>query len=822
MLTPTPKAIPTPTKESNVAPAPKVILPLKIIIPAPPTGIVPLPMPRAVPLATIAAIAVPQPTAIAAEPVVLAVVPAKITPAWQKCVDALSTHLMEQLAVWREFTVEFCQKLKENRLIGIFNNRIAFPIAAPSGEVTACHHRPLAGEGEWCVTPFKGTKAPMFPLIVNDPLSKDMVAVFESQWDALAFMNMADWHNGGIDEIGCIATRGASNGGRIKDYCRPGARIIAFSQNDEAGQKWLSRVVKAARGEVSQVVIPPGIKDFNDWTRAGATLEDIETAILNGPVLKPIADVAQNDGQECEPDSAQAEDAAYEGIKPLETTKDGRILVLLPRENRLLSEFAADMGRALADTDLYSRTNYPFVVNHANRNLKLMTAESFRTWSEQHAVCFHVDRSDDGPPLRIKKTMAVTEATAVLASGQFLKRLRPIRKLNQVRLPVLRQSGVIELLPVGYDAESQTFTFDSGLQYDESMSPATAKAVIDGLFSEFCFQEENGRSLAVAIAGMMTVFAHSLLPQTALVPCFIVMANAEGAGKTLLVKVLVVPVYGNFIAGTKPTNEEELRKRLTAAVMEASPYVCFDNVKEHLDSGSLEAFLTTSIWSDRILGSSKNFSGEKNTVVFATGNACTVSPDMRRRSLLVQLFMKEERAEARQFRRLLDVPYLIERRGEILSALWVMVKMWVANGKPAGSKTHSSFPEWAKTIAPIVENAGYSSPVVMPDIDCAADRDGEGMRLLVNGLAPGVPMRIFTFTEFVEYARQVGAFESIIGSEGDLDRKANTIFGRALKRYDRRFVGDYMFLVEGQGHARKYVFKKADLVTTMPQDLQSS
>lgn len=744
----------------------------------------------------------------------------KITPEWKKCVEAFTNSHIENLASWRGYSHEFCQTLKERLLIGIFNNRIAFPIAEHSGEIVGCHHRPLAKDGDWCVTPFTKMRVRMRPYIINEPQTKDLVAVFESQWDLLAFLNKAEWHTGGIPDFGCIATRGASNGKSFKEYCRPEAKIAAFSQNDEPGKMWLSRVVKVANGNVVEVASPAGMKDLNDWTRAGATLEDIYVAISSGPILKSATKMPQNDREEVEADSAEDDGAAYEGIKPKETTKDGRILVLLSCKDRLLSEFASDLGQALAETELFNRNGLPFVIDHRNHALKLLTSESFRTWSEQYAVCFNWESREDGPPLRLKKTMSGMDAGAVLASGQFLKKLRPIRKLNQVSLPVLRKSGDIEMLPVGYDSESQIYTFESTLDYQQSMSLSEAKATVDDLFAEFCFPEDNGRSLSVAVSGMMTLFAQGLMPQTALVPCFLVMANAEGAGKTLLVKVLVVPVYGTFIAGAKPTNEEEMKKYLLAAVMESRPCIVFDNIKDHLDSGSLEAFLTTSIWADRILGSSKSFCGEKNTVIFATGNACTVSPDMRRRSLFVQLFMKEERAEARKFTRPLDVPYLLEKRGAILSALWVMVKHWDTSGRPRSSKSHSSFPEWTETIAAIVENAGYLSPVEVPQIDCVADRDGADMRKLVDGLSPGTQMRIFTFLEFVDYARQVGSFESLIGTTGDLDRKVNTIFGRALKRYDRRFVGDYVFIVEGQGHARKYVFKKADLVTSMPQELQ--
>jgi hypothetical protein len=319
---------------------------------------------------------------------------------------------------------------------------------------------------------------------------------------------------------------------------------------------------------------------------------------------------------------------------------------------------------------------------------------------------------------------------------------------------VLRKSGAIELLPLGYDAESETYTFDTtNLDYPREMTMEQARVILDGLFSEFCFPNDGGLSKAVAISGMLTLYAYGLLPVGAIVPCFIILANAEGAGKTLIVKVIVVPILGKFEVGVKPGNEEELRKALLATVMQGRSCIVFDNLKEHLDSQSLEGFLTATVWSDRILGSSKMFSGEKNSVVFATGNACTVSPDMRRRSLITSLFMKEERAEARQFKRSLDVPYLLDRRSEILNAIWTLVKAWDCSGRPAGSKTHSSFPEWTKTIAAIIENAGYSSPAEIPAVDCSADRDGNDMRKLVNTFGPNTFVKKFKFQDLVTCAQ---------------------------------------------------------------------
>ena len=734
-------------------------------------------------------------------------------PEWQKCVDALTDGHLQQLAEWRGYKVEFCKNLKEYGLIGLWDGRIAFPIATFSGHVTGCHHRPLAKEGNWFVTSFSHPRIAMYPLLINNPMTKNSVSAFESQWDALSLLDHLGWPNEDTLEIGIVVTRGALNTKIIERCTLPKATIIAFGQNDKAGKQWLSRIVKAAKGEVFHVQIPAEHKDLNDWIRAGANGGDIDAAI------KEIKEVAGNLGNEPE---VTGVNSAYDKADVLETTKDGRVYVLLPgKNNRLMSEFASDMGKALANTEIYNRNGTPFIVDHLGQTLKLMTPDSFRTWAEKHVVCFSWDEPNEGPSMRIRKSMSVTEAGTTLSSEHFLKRLRSVRKLNQVRQPVLRKSDKIELLPIGYDAESQTYTFDiPGITFSEEMMLGEAKTILDGLFAEFCFRDDGGLSKSVAMSGLLTPFACGILPHGALVPCFIVVGNAEGAGKTSVVKVMVVPVLGKFEAGTKPGNEEELRKALLAVVMEGQNCIILDNIKDHLGSSSLEAFLTTTIWRDRILGSSKSFAGEKSTVVFVTGNSCTVSPDMRRRSLVVHLFMREERAEARKFNRPLDVSYLLEHRSQILNALWVFIKAWDAAGRPKGSKTHSSFPEWTRTIGAIIEHAGYPSPAEIPSVECSVDQDGNDMRRMVNAISPSTPIKIFKFADLVDFARSMGAFETTLGTEGELDRKARTTFSKILKRYDGRYIGDYTFSLRGEGHNRTYIFRKEGLDVSMPPELQ--
>jgi hypothetical protein len=52
-----------------------------------------------------------------------------ITPSnWETCVDALTEKHIEQLATWRGYSIEFCRWLKDNRVVGLYEGRIAFPV----------------------------------------------------------------------------------------------------------------------------------------------------------------------------------------------------------------------------------------------------------------------------------------------------------------------------------------------------------------------------------------------------------------------------------------------------------------------------------------------------------------------------------------------------------------------------------------------------------------------------------------------------------------------------------------------------------------------
>ena len=489
---------------------------------------------------------------------------------------------------------------------------------------------------------------------------------------------------------------------------------------------------------------------------------------------------------------------------------DPRPKIELPGDNRLLSDFARDLGKAIRRADIFQRCGMVFVVNDRGDGLTPMTADALRSWLEQYAVCYK-RRSANGETIQFRRTMTTTDANGVLNSPQFISELREICRFNPVPMPVRRLNGRMELLTPGYDEPSKTFTANNAPTVDNVMPLDLAKGVIDEILAEFKFADDQ-RSESVEIAAMLTVYALGILPPKSLRPCFVYLANAEGAGKSLLVKLASVPVLGYVPNGVLPKDEDEMRKVLLSAVIEAKPVLCFDNFKGHLQSESLEGFLTSQDWSGRILGGQATFRGDNNVIVFVTGNGCTVSPDMRRRSLFCELFLEVERAEDRQFKKYLEASVILESRTSILSALWAMVREWHKAGEPKPSRSHSSFPEWANTIAAIVEHAGYGCPLETPKIEASADADGDDMRELVKAIVGKAQLNSITFDALVELAVAAGLFERLTSAMNTDNGKASSraTLGRILRSYDRRLVAGCRFSLIGKGHQRRYQAEKVN------------
>ena len=490
--------------------------------------------------------------------------------------------------------------------------------------------------------------------------------------------------------------------------------------------------------------------------------------------------------------------------KPPISTINGRPALELPRDGRPLGEFAEEVGTWLAGQNIFARRGCAFTLGAEGQKLEPATATWLRSWAERFVCCYRVQETR-GETFKLAATMSRDAAEVVLQAPQFLERLRKVERFHPCRLPIIRRDGKIELLPSGHDVESATYTAP-GASYPLDMTAEEGREVIESAFAEFPFAEDAGRSKAVALSAMLTVYAGGIMPEGANRPVFLYLGNAEGTGKTTCARLAGI-CYGAVAAESAPTEESEWQKKLLSAVIAGRRLLLLDNLKGFLNSPSLEAYTTAARYGGRILGVSREFEGEACATVLITGNRLTISPDMRRRSLMVELFMHELRAEDRRFTRRLDDPAFLALRPSLLAACWAIVNAWDCAGRPTASRENSSFPRWCDAIGGIVEHAGFACPTAPAELDGMGDTDTRDIAKLGAEMVTGSR---YTFAELAELCADHGLFERFTSDrEGEeLSRRAKSSFPKSLKRYDRRTIAPGVkFYVEGEGKTRRYLAK---------------
>jgi len=312
-----------------------------------------------------------------------------------------------------------------------------------------------------------------------------------------------------------------------------------------------------------------------------------------------------------------------------------------------------------------------------------------------------------------------------------------------------------------------------------------AREFLEALLVEVCFQKEDKcRSLAVVLAEMLTLYCTHLLPPGALRPGFLFSGNAEGSGKTTLAFLAIIPRLGYAAAACAPKDEDEMRKEILAVALAGKPVFFLDNVKHHLSSSSLERLMTAPLVEGRILGESREVTIPHNVTVVITGNGATISPDLRRRLLIVELFMPEAKAELHVFQNPLTYEEIVGLAPEILAALWALVRHWRDQGCPPPSRSLNGFGAWSATVAAIVECAEFGSPCVEPaNLKFSGDKATADIERLAERMNPGTK---YTFSQLAELASDHDLFDWIIGQEGALDASAKSALGKLFKRCNDR------------------------------------
>src|ERR1700682_1325981 len=135
-------------------------------------------------------------------------------------------------------------------------------------------------------------------------------------------------------------------------------------------------------------------------------------------------------------------------------------------------------------------------------------------------------------------------------------------------------------------------------------------------------------------------------------------------------------------SGVRALGAAGLKKAVLAILIAGDAVVLINNVAKPVDSAALCAVLTSANYSDRVLGVSQKVTVPTNATWLLTGNSIEFVGDLTTRVLLSVLDPEVEHPEERPFRRNL-AEYIIEHRGDLVSAALTIPLAYLAAGSPA-------------------------------------------------------------------------------------------------------------------------------------------
>lgn len=333
----------------------------------------------------------------------------------------------------------------------------------------------------------------------------------------------------------------------------------------------------------------------------------------------------------------------------------------------------------------------------------------------------HVLKARDGEPPRIANCRFPRSLAQLYLSARSDWDLRPFAGIAST--PLLRPDGSIHSTP-GYDLHSGCWLehipdVSAAIPSRPSRNDAVrALQFLRSQFASFCFadapttrvpdiesplvdtdQPPRGDESAF-LAALMTAVCR---PSLDLAPGVLIRAasvSGAGSGKGLLARCICLIAYGREpSAVTAGGKLQELEARLAAELMASGPVIFLDNLNDRaLKSDLLASALTERPARVRVLGKSEMVPMNATAFVILTGNGLTVSEDLARRFITIDLDPKMEDPEARSFPGNIKND-ILSRREELLSALltiwrWGRQDQQRAVGLPLGS--YAQWCEWVR------------------------------------------------------------------------------------------------------------------------------
>lgn len=642
------------------------------------------------------------------------------------------------------------------------------------------------GKGGW-VWSLKGVQRRVLYRL-SKVLASDAVVVVEGEKDV---------HT--LEALGLVATTNVGGAGKwLREYTEAlrGKAVVVIGDNDEPGRKHAAQVARAVHGVAAGVKVVeldglPEKGDVSDWVARGGTLQGLVERIDATPEWVPDGGVARK----------------ASGLPQI---------VCAGRPDR---EVRLDAWAALL-----ARNNPPRLYRRAGACVRIVDGARVDVLGHGSVLVELNDAADwvkpRGDDLRPASVPPAIVEMVLAEPSEALPRLTAV-----VAAPVFTADGRLIATP-GYDAASGVyyappdgFAVPPIPPVPEPRTVAMAVELLSDLLCDFPFAAAQDKAHAFAL--LLLPYVRDLIRGPT--PLHAITAASPGTGKTLLAQVISALVLGRTVdLLTLSDDEDEVRKRITAAMMRGQNLVVLDNLTGDIGSAQLAAAITAEVWSDRRLGQSTLIDAPNRAAWCCTVNNPRFSRELARRCVNIHF---DPRCDAPWERGgwKYDLPgYACANRSHLVAACLVLVQHWLATGRSKGTARLGGFEAWSDVIGGVLHAAGVTGFLEgRGDFYDSVDAEGQAWRPFVDAWWSRFGGRPVTATALFEHIEDLGRQKIDLLSDvlgGGNDRSRKTRLGIALRGMRNRHFGARRIEVATNAHLKLATYR---LVDTSPAEQQA-
>lgn len=386
-------------------------------------------------------------------------------------------------------------------------------------------------------------------------------------------------------------------------------------------------------------------------------------------------------------------------------------------------------------------------------------------------------------------------------TGQF----PAIKHVSEI--PLVLKSGEVLLEP-GYHASEGYYLNTQGIEIDESMTMLEARDLLLEAFNEFSYKDAK-TGFTATLAAVIQPFVMPVIDD--ITPMYTILGarrSGSGAGKGFLLDCIyrIHKGKGYMPNSSMPSKDEEMAKRLFAALSEGSSHFIIDEAEEIMHR-SLMMAITTKVFRDRILGQSKTFEVSTQVTWLLSANAPIIHTDFYRRMIPIPLTNLNYGEDSSAGFSNPNINHeILENRNKYLSAVMAIIRHWINLGMPESKNTLKGFHRWSAIMGGILEAIG------LPYLLDGREKYLENKQHEKNDLDALIDYWIEYRVEekqkakdLSQIAQKLNLFKDIIGNQQS-ENQLTAEIGKLLSRYEDDIFSGYFLRRNYDSHEKVFVY----------------